>query len=220
MIPLQFEEKIIGDQPTAAVIWLHGLGADGFDFVTIPEQLALPPDLSLRFIFPHAPVQAVTLNQGMQMNSWYDIHQLSMSAKEDQEGIFAAMHAIEALINTQCSNIDPDKIILVGFSQGGAVALHTLLHGQIELGGVIALSTYLPLRSLVKQVDRPRVSKIPLFMAHGLYDDVLAYDVGEMSKTLLVETGVHVDWRAYPMAHSLCAKQISDISQWLAQRLK
>lgn len=220
MIPLQFEETLTGDHPSAAVIWLHGLGADGFDFKPIPEQLALPAELSVRFIFPHAPIQAVTLNQGMVMNSWYDIYQLSMSAKEDRDGIFAAMNAVEALINTQCQNIHPSKIILAGFSQGGAVALHTLLHGKVELGGVIALSTYLPLRDLIQQVDPQRARKIPLFMAHGLHDDILAYEVGEMSKTLLLETGVDVNWQAYPMAHSLCAKQISDISQWLVQKLK
>lgn len=220
MTPLQFEEKIIGENPTAAVIWLHGLGADGFDFMPIPEQLALPAELSVRFIFPHAPVQAVTLNQGMEMNSWYDIYQLSMTAKEDRDGIFAAMNAIEALINKQCQNIHPSKIILAGFSQGGAVALHTLLHGKVELGGVVALSTYLPLRDLVEQVDIQRPKKIPLFMAHGLYDEILAYEVGEMSKTLLVETGVEVDWHAYPMAHSLCAEQISAIGEWLGRRLK
>jgi phospholipase/carboxylesterase len=220
MSPLQFEEKIIGNKPTAAVIWLHGLGADGFDFIPIPEQLALPADLSVRFIFPHAPVQAVTLNQGMQMNSWYDISQLSMTTKEDRDGIFAAMNAVEALINAQCQNIHPSKIILAGFSQGGAVALHTLLHGKVEIGGVIALSTYLPLRDLVKQADTQRAKKIPLFMAHGLFDEILAYEVGEMSKTLLVETGVEVDWHAYPMAHSLCVEEIKAIGQWLAQKLK
>lgn len=220
MIPLQFEESTIGKQPTAAVIWLHGLGADGFDFVTIPEQLALPPELSVRFIFPHAPVQAVTLNQGMEMRSWYDIYELSMSAKEDRDGIFAAMHAVEALIHAQCSDIHPSKIILVGFSQGGGVTLQTLLHGKVELGGAIALSTYLPLRSLINQADQQRASNIPLLMAHGLHDDVLAYEIGEMSKTLLAESGVEVDWQAYPMAHSLCAEQIKDISEWLVKRLK
>lgn len=220
MIPLPFEETIIGEQPTAAVIWLHGLGADGFDFVSIPEQLALPPGLSVRFIFPHAPVQAVTLNQGMEMRSWYDIYELSIHAKEDREGIFAAMHGIEALIKAECSGIDASKIILVGFSQGGGVTLQTLLHGSVELGGAIALSTYLPLRSIANQADQQRISKIPVFMAHGLHDDVLAYEVGEMSKTLLTETGAKVNWQVYPMAHSLCAEQIKDIGEWLAQRLK
>lgn len=220
MIPLTFEEKIIGEQPTAAVIWLHGLGADGFDFASIPEQLRLPAELSVRFIFPHAPIQAVTLNHGVEMHSWYDIYELSMNAKEDRDGIVAAMHAVEALISSECSTIDPRKIFLAGFSQGGAITLHTLLHGKVALGGALALSTYLPLRSLINQIDLQRVREIPLYMAHGIYDEILAYEVGEMSKSLLAATGIKVDWHTYPMGHSLCAEQIHDISDWLTERIK
>lgn len=219
MESLDYLEEIHGDSPDAAIIWLHGLGADGFDFKPLVKQLNLPSELSIHFIFPHAPVQAVTINQGMSMNAWYDILELSLEAEEDQAGITSSMNAIESLIESKFTHIDSNRIILAGFSQGGALVLHTLLHGKVAIGGVIALSTYLPLRQLAPEANKDRVLGHDIFMAHGDYDEVLPIDIGDLARGILLALGTKITWRKYPMAHQLCDTQIKDIRKWIIKKL-
>lgn len=219
MESLDYIEETHGDNPDAAIIWLHGLGADGYDFKPMVKQLNLPDDLSVHFVFPHAPVQAVTINQGMSMNAWYDILELSLEAEEDEAGINSSMHAIESLIQSKFAHIDPSRIILAGFSQGGALTLHTLLHGNVSIGGVIALSTYLPLRHLAPDSKKDRVIGHNIFMAHGTHDEVLPIDIGDLARGILLALGTKLAWRTYPMAHQLCNDQILDIRSWLIKKL-
>ena len=219
MESLEYAEEIHGDKPDAAIIWLHGLGADGFDFTPMVKQLNLPSDLSIHFVFPHAPVQPVTINQGMSMNAWYDIKELSLEAEEDESGINSSMQAIESLIQSKFSHIDSSKIILAGFSQGGALALHTLLHGSLPIGGVMALSTYLPLRLLAPDAKKDRVIDHDIFMAHGTHDEVLPIEIGDLARGILLTLGAKLIWRAYPMAHQMCDEQILDIRSWIVRQL-
>ncbi|MDW3095831.1 MAG: carboxylesterase [Gammaproteobacteria bacterium] len=219
MASLDYLEKIHGDNPDAAIIWLHGLGADAYDFMPLVSQLNLPSELSIHFVFPHAPVQPVTINQGMSMPAWYDILELSLEAEEDHAGITSSMNAIESLIESKFTHIDPNRIILAGFSQGGALVLHTLLHGKAAIGGVIALSTYLPLRGLAPEANKGRVLGHDIFMAHGDYDEVLPIDVGDLARGVLLTLGTKITWRNYPMAHQLCDAQIQDIRKWVINKL-
>ncbi len=219
MESLDYIEETHGDNPDAAIIWLHGLGADAHDFKPMVKQLDLPTDLSIHFVFPNAPVQAVTINQGMSMNAWYDIFELSLEAEEDEAGINASMLAVESLIQSKFAHIDPSRIILAGFSQGGALTLHTLLHGSVPIGGVIALSTYLPLRQLAPDAKKDRVVDHNIFMAHGTHDEVLPIDIGDLARGILLALGSKLVWRAYPMAHQLCDQQILDIRHWIVKKL-
>ncbi len=219
MDTLDYIEEIHGSNPDAAVIWLHGLGADGYDFKPIVRQLNLPSDHAIQFIFPHAPVQPVTINQGLEVNAWYDIFELSLEAKEDHAGIISSMNAIESLIQSKCAHIDPDRIILAGFSQGGALALHTLLHGKMTFGGVIALSSYLPLRNLAPEANKDRVQQQELFMAHGTLDEVLPHEIGELAKNILLALGAKIDWHSYSMSHEVCGQQIQEIRNWILEKL-
>ncbi|MEM8844570.1 MAG: dienelactone hydrolase family protein [Pseudomonadota bacterium] len=213
MKTLDFIEEIHGSNPDSAIIWLHGLGADGFDFKPIVQQLELPDDMSVHFVFPHAPVQPVTLNQGMSMRSWYDIYKLSIDAKEDETGINESMLALEALISSKFSHLESHKILLAGFSQGGALAFHTLLHGSLEFGGLIALSTYLPLRDKLAQAKR--IPKHKIFMAHGIHDEILPIYIAELAKEVLSNAGIKTEWHSYPMAHQLCMDEIKDIRAYI-----
>ena len=214
---LDYLEVIHGSNPDAAIIWLHGLGADGYDFKPIVEQLNLPTDLNIHFVFPHAPVQPVTLNQGIAMNAWYDIYQLSIDAQEDAAGIESSMHLLESLIDTKFSHLERKRILLAGFSQGGALALHTLLHGKAAYGGLIALSTYLPLR---KQASQARHHpKYPVFMAHGVVDETLPIYIAEMARDILSGMGIQIDWHSYPMAHQLCPQEVTDIHGYIVECL-
>ena len=219
MESLDYLEEIHGSNPDAAVIWLHGLGADGYDFKPIVRQLNLPNDHSIHFIFPHAPVQPVSINQGLEVNAWYDILELSLDAKEDITGITASMNAVEGLIQSKFAHIDPNRIILAGFSQGGAMALHTFLHGKLCFGGVIALSTYLPVRHLAAEADKNKVSGQNIFMAHGTHDEVLPHEIGELAKNILLALGANISWRSYTMAHEVCHQQIQEIRHWILERL-
>ena len=219
MQSLDYLEEIHGDKPDAAIIWLHGLGADGYDFKPIVQQLQLPPELAIHFVFPHAPVQPVTINQGVSMNAWFDIYELSLDAEEDEHGIQSSMHALESLIKDKFQHIDPSRILLAGFSQGGALVLHTLLHGAVPIGGALALSTYLPLRSLALEANKQRVHGHEIFMAHGEYDEVLPHQVGDLARGILLTLGANIVWRSYPMAHELCTQQIEHIREWIVQRL-
>ena len=204
------------DNPDSAIIWLHGLGADGNDFVPIVDQLQLPSELAIRFIFPHAPIRPVSLNQGYPMRSWYDLYGLSFNEREDAPGIHAAAEQIMQLCQQQQdAGIASQRIFLAGFSQGGALALYTGLRYPQPLGGIIALSTYLCLHDTLTTEMSPYATQLPVFMAHGLQDEVLPFDFGKKSAELLQSVGIPVDWHDYAMGHSVCPQEIQAIRQWL-----
>ena len=204
----------------AAVIWLHGLGADGHDFVPIVPQLGLPPGVSARFVFPHAPVRPVTLNGGMRMRAWYDLVSLSRTDTQDEAGIRASATLVRALIDAQVSSgVPPGRIVLAGFSQGGAVALHAGLRQTEALAGIMALSTYLPLSALAEREFTVAGRATSVLMCHGRHDQVLAFEMGTHSRDFLRTLSVSVHWHEYPMGHEVCAAEISDISGWLRSRL-
>lgn len=220
MNKIDFIEHRTGNFPDAAVIWLHGLGADGNDFLPIVKELHLPAELSIRFIFPNAPTRPITINQGYQMPGWYDISSLQITDKEDVAGITESSQAIAELCQQQeTAGISHQRIILAGFSQGGAIALHCGLQYPKALGGIMALSTYLPqcvqLEHDITQAGRAT----PVFMAHGLADDVVDHNYGLRSLQQLQAAGVEVEWHNYPMAHSVCMDEIQDIRHWLLQKL-
>lgn len=205
---------------TSAVIWLHGLGADAYDFADIPSQLNLPSDLGIRFIFPHAPVRPVTLNNGYSMRAWYDIYSLTNLQQEDHSGIHASQQAIQQLIEQQRNDaIASTRIILAGFSQGGALALHTGLHYQYKLGGILGLSTYLPLMQQFSTAACTENLTTPVFLGHGDQDELVPLLLGKMTRDLLLQAGCQVEWRCYPIAHQVSMPEIADISRWLKERL-
>lgn len=209
-----------GTPPTAAVIWLHGLGADGYDFVPIVPELKLPPKLSTRFVFPHAAPRPVTLNGGMRMRAWYDIRGLDRNAVHDEPGIRAAATLIDSLIDVQVTaGVPRRRIVLAGFSQGGAIALHAGLRQREALAGIMALSTYFPLEATAAGELTAAGRATPVLMCHGSHDPVLALEMGAHSRELLRALGVSVDWHEYPMAHAVCPAEIQDIAAWLRQRL-
>ena len=204
-----------GRNPDAAVIWLHGLGADGHDFEPILPELALARPV--RFIFPHAPVRPVTINAGMRMRAWYDIFQLGGGA-EDEAGVRASQRLVEALIAREESRgIAPAKIVLAGFSQGGAVALQTALRHPERLAGILALSTYLPLAGTLGEEASAANARIPIFMAHGSFDEIIPIDRAQASRKRLEALGYAVQWHEYPMPHSLCAPEITEIAAFLTR---
>jgi phospholipase/carboxylesterase len=204
----------------ATVIWLHGLGADGHDFVPIVPELGLPPGHGLRFIFPHAPVRPVSLNGGLPMRAWYDILGLDRHARQDAQGIRAAEGLVQGVIAAeQARGIAPGRVVLAGFSQGGAIALHAGLRLPQRLAGVLALSTYLPLPDSLAAEASAANRDVPILMCHGEFDPVLDPALGEQSCALLRQAGYSVDWRSYPMQHQVCAEEIAVIGQWLRQRL-
>lgn len=210
-----------GPRPRAAVIWLHGLGADGHDFVPIVPELRLPAHLPARFVFPHAPLRPVTINAGMVMRAWYDVFDLEGRRGEDEAGIRASQGLVEALIARERGRgIDSAQIVLGGFSQGGAIALQAGLRHAERLAGIVALSCNLPLaRSLAAEAS-PANRDVPIFMAHGEYDDLIPVARPRRSRDLLVELGYGVLWREYPMPHAVCAEEIDDLGAWLRQRLE
>jgi phospholipase/carboxylesterase len=208
---MQALEIDTGPDPQAAVIWLHGLGADGHDFEPIVPELALAKPL--RFIFPHAPVRPVTLNQGMRMRAWYDIYQLG-GGPEDEAGIRASQKQVEAMI-TEAQRRGAKDVVLAGFSQGGAIVLQTALRHPQRLAGVLALSTYLPLHASLQAERSPANRDLPIFMAHGVYDDIIPLARAEQSRRVLEGLGYKVEWHTYPMAHSVCPEEIAQVSQFL-----
>src|SRR3954471_34886 len=216
-------EKIeieIGAAPKAAVIWLHGLGADGHDFEPIVPELRLPPSAALRFVFPHAPVRPVTLNNGMRMRAWYDIFQLG-GGPEDEAGIRASQALVEGFIaEEKKKGIAPGRMVVAGFSQGGAIALQTALRHPEPLAGVLALSTYLPIATKLEAERADANRSVPIFMAHGLHDDIIPLRKAELSKEVLAKNGYAVEWKTYPMPHSVCAEEIGDIARFLVRLLE
>lgn len=209
------------DRAQSAVIWLHGLGADGNDFVGILPQLNLPAEHRIRFVFPHAPVQPVTVNGGMAMRSWYDIYSMTIAEKMDIAGINQSAAVLRELIQQQLdSGIPADRIIVAGFSQGGLVALHAGLYYPQPLAGIMALSTYYPTACLEDAKQNEGVFQSPpILMAHGLYDQVIPLAVAQKARVLLTEHGQQVEWHEYPMEHQVCMPQIEAISAWLQARL-
>jgi len=202
--------------PIGSVILMHGLGANGNDFVPFVQELHLPRALPLRFVFPHAPVRAVTINNGYVMPAWYDILSLNIDQRADQGGMDESVEQINWLVDHEIQRgIAADKIILAGFSQGGVIALTTALRSKHKLAGVMALSTYLPnAEILVKDVSEAN-KHMPIFMAHGTQDPVVPYSMGESAYTILHRAGLDVSWHNYSMAHSVCDKEVHDIADWL-----
>lgn len=206
--------------PSHAVIWLHGLGADGNDFVPIVDELALPR-LGIRFIFPHAPMMPVTINGGFVMRAWYDIFDAGLNTRtEDEKGVHASQRTIAALLDKEVARgIPASRIVLAGFSQGGAMALQTGLRYPKRLAGVMALSAYLPLMSTLAQERQVANQRVPIFMGHGTMDDVVSISLAASSRAHLEQAGYKVDWHEYPITHSVCEEELSDIGAWLTRVL-
>ena len=204
----------------AAVIWLHGLGADGHDFVPLVPELGLPADARIRFVFPHAPVRPVSINGGYSMRAWYDIKSLTPAGRDDEEGLQETAARIEAYIaRERLLGVRADRIVLAGFSQGGAAALHAGLRHDEPLAGILALSCYLPLRARLAETATESNRNTPILMCHGRDDTVVQFEFGAQSRDVLLAAGYAVEFRPYPMAHSLCPAEITDIAAWLKSRL-
>lgn len=207
--------------PKATIIWLHGLGADGHDFANIVPQLHLTEELAVRFIFPHAPIRPITINNGYQMRGWYDITGFDLASREDAVGIKQSQQAIIALINNEiAAGIPSHKIILGGFSQGGAIALHTGLRCEQPLAGIMALSSYLPLASTLAQEKQMANQTTNIFLAHGISDSVIPLTWAETAKQQLTRMGNPVEWHTYPMDHSVSLEEIQDIREWIISMLR
>jgi phospholipase/carboxylesterase len=210
---LRIEPK---EKPDSAVILMHGLGADGHDFESLVPELRLPPVPSIRWVFPHAPVRPVTINGGLSMPAWFDIMAIDGWAGEDESGIRETAAAIGVLVRAERDNgIAPERIILAGFSQGGAMALFTALRWPERLGGVAALSCWLPLAGTLPAEAHKENSAAPVFMAHGTLDPMVPLRLAESSRDLLRATGYPVTWLTYPMAHNVCAAEVADLREWL-----
>ena len=208
-----------GPRPERAVIWLHGLGADGHDFEPVVPELRLPAKLPVRFIFPHAPQRPVTINMGMRMRAWYDILQLG-GGTEDEAGIRESQGLLEKLIAEQKRNgIPARRIVLAGFSQGGAIVLQTALRHPERLGGAMALSTYLPLQDKLEKERNPMNNDLPVFMAHGQYDNMIPMFRAAQSRDALQALGYAVEWHDYQMPHSVCPEELADIAAFLLKSL-
>ena len=221
---MSFEQDAVIIEPAgrhrASVIWLHGLGANGHDFEPVAPELQLPGEAGTRFIFPNAPFMAVTINGGQRMRAWYDIRSQDLRQQEDAASIRASAGLLEHYIQAeQASGIPAEKIILAGFSQGGALALHAGLRYSAGLAGIIALSTYLPLAERLRAEATDANRAIPVFMAHGLTDPVIPLAQGRASAEQLRQAGYAVDWHEYAMPHSVCPQEITAIGAWLSARL-
>lgn len=207
-----------GPNPAHAVIWLHGLGADGHDFEPIVPQLSCASTRPVRFIFPHAPVRPVTINGGMAMRAWYDILGMNIDRDQDQAGIQASLSAIDALIEEQLTaGIAPGNLVLAGFSQGGAVALRCGLARAEALGGIVALSCYLLEAPGLSDWGHPGSARVPVFMGHGSQDPVVPVTLGQAAADQLQAAGYPVRWLTWPMPHSVCLDEVRAIDQWLEE---
>ncbi len=216
MQTLEFVEVSTSNTPDSSIIWLHGLGADGHDFESLVPELRLPERLRVKFLFPHAPVQPVTINGGFPMRAWFDILGLDRSAAQDETGIRKSQQSVEQLIDrTIASGIPSERIIIGGFSQGGALALHLAIRYPQKLGGAIGLSTYLPLADFAATEKQPINDKIPMFIAHGKLDNIVPYQFGEVSYEVLNKLGYPVTFKDYPIAHTVSGEEIADVSRWI-----
>jgi phospholipase/carboxylesterase len=207
-----------GKNPAVSVIWLHGLGADGNDFAPIVPELRLPK-AAIRFAFPHAPVQPVTINGGMRMRAWYDITDGAIR-REDERGVRASQVLIEALIGREKKRgTKAERLVLAGFSQGGAIALQTGLRHPERIAGIMALSTYVPVAEKLSAEASAANRHVPIFMAHGTHDPVIPLARAEQSRGLLESLGYPVEWHEYGMPHSVCPEELADIGAWLGKVL-
>jgi phospholipase/carboxylesterase len=221
MSELETIEIATGPEPAAAVLWLHGLGADGNDFVPIVKELRLPSRLQVRFVFPHAPMMPVTINSGYVMRAWYDVTFEGLDRKPDARGIVASQAAIGKLLaHEKERGITPGRIVLAGFSQGGAITLQAGLRHAERLAGLMVLSSYLPLPETLAAEAAPANAQTPIFMAHGSEDSVIAIALARRSREQLAALGYPVQWHEYPMPHSVCMEEIAAISGWLQQVLE
>jgi phospholipase/carboxylesterase len=213
---LEAVELETGPAPGASVIWMHGLGADGHDFAPVVPELGLPPSLPVRFVFPHAPMMPVTINGGMVMRAWYDVVPEGGERHAVEVGVRASQKRIEALIEREGQRgVAAAQLVLAGFSQGGALALHTGLRHPEPLAGIMALSTFLPLAEHVASEASPASRRVPIFMAHGRFDELIRPSRGRAARDLLTRLGYEVTWREYAMPHSVCAEEIAEVAAWL-----
>ncbi len=214
---LEHVELVTGAEPRGTVIWMHGLGADGWDFVPIVRELPLPAGLALRFVFPHAPERAVTINNGYRMRAWYDISQSDLARVPDEKGIRESQAQVEELVARERGRgVDAGRIVLAGFSQGGAIALQAGLRHEERLGGIVALSAYLPLEDSLDREASEANKATPIFMAHGTQDPVIPIQLAERSREALRMRGYAVEWHTYPMPHSVSADEVQDLAAFLA----
>ena len=217
--PLQAIEIETRPKPSHSVIWLHGLGADGNDFVPIVQELSLPP-LGIRFVFPHAPMRPVTINGGFVMRAWYDIAYQDLVMKEDEPGLRQSQEMIEALIaKEETRGVPMSRVVIAGFSQGGVIALQTGLRQPERLAGVMSLSAYLPLTQKVEKERNTANKGVPIFLGHGVADTMVPLSLGIASRDQLLKLGYDVDWHQYPMPHSVCAEELEDVGAWLTRVL-
>ncbi|MBS0193265.1 MAG: dienelactone hydrolase family protein [Proteobacteria bacterium] len=213
-------ETATGPAPTWSVIFLHGLGADGNDFAPVVPQLVRPGWPAIRFVFPHAPVRPITINGGMRMRGWYDIAALDIASREDEAGVRASIALVDALIAREGERgVPASRIVLAGFSQGGAIALATGLRRTQPLAGIVALSTYLPIAQTSIAESTPAARTTPVFMAHGSFDPIVPVMLGQRSRDALAALGMAVEWHAYPMAHQVCPPEIAALTDWLGARI-
>ncbi len=216
MTELQTVEAQTGPNPEASIIWMHGLGADAHDFEPAVPMLRLDSGRAVRFVFPNAPVRPVTVNGGMQMRAWYDLVSMDRDAPEDEAGIRASAEAIEALIQRERDRgIAAERIVMAGFSMGGAMALFTGLRYPEKLAGVLALSTYVPIAQAAFAEASEVNQGLPIFMAHGSVDDVVPFNFARSSRKRLHQAGYDVEWHEYPMAHSVIPEELQHIKVFL-----
>jgi len=217
---LQAIEIETAREPDASVIWMHGLGDDGTGWSEVVPALQLPPDLRIRFLFPHAPMMPVTINQGMRMRAWYDVRAANITERADLDGVRRSQAQVTALIEREAARgIAPGRIVLAGFSQGGAIALFAGLRHPQRLAGIVALSTYLIGRERLDAEAAPANRDVPIFMAHGTRDPVVQYAWGEASRRALEAGGWNVEWHSYPMEHSAVIEEIVAAGEFLARVL-
>lgn len=212
-------ENETGADPQWSVLWLHGLGADGHDFAPIVPELVRPHWPAIRFVFPHAPVQPITINNGVPMRAWYDIVSADFRSRADSAGVDASIVELELLIEREIARgIPAERILLAGFSQGGAVILSALLRRTRPLGGLIALSTYLPDPANAAAARVPGAISVPVFMAHGTHDPVIPVAIARDTAQTLETLGLPVEWHTYTMAHQVCAEEMHALGEWLEAR--
>jgi phospholipase/carboxylesterase len=216
---LETVEHETGADPRWSILWLHGLGADGHDFASIVPELVQPGWPALRFVFPHAPVRAVTINNGFRMRAWYDIRNLDLNQRADEAGVRQSIAEVDALIAREGERgVPASRLVLAGFSQGGAIALAGGLRREAGLAGIVGLSTYLPLQALTAAEMTPAGQHTPVFMGHGTLDPVVLPAWGAASRDALRALGLSVQWHDYPMPHSVCMEEVRDLGAWLSAR--
>lgn len=217
---LETVELETGRAPAASIVVLHGLGADGNDFVPIAQELDLSRVGPVRFVFPHAPIRPVTINGGYRMRAWYDVVEADLAAREDEAGLRASMAEVAALLGREWARgIAPERTVLMGFSQGCAMALLAGLRAPRRLAGIVGLSGYLPLAATTAAERSAANHDVPIFLAHGRFDPIVSFTRGTASRDALVALGYAVEWHDYPMQHSVCPEEVADLSRWLARVL-